>query len=178
MPNWHQPLNADPFDGGENRVNWEAVGAIGEVIGALGVILTLGYLARQIRQNSAVVRSATRQAISTTQAEVGFRLAENAELRSAALQYTNLESSVPEKELAGHFYLRAVLRTYENQYHQHVDGTFDDSIWVGYRNSMAQNFASPSIREFWQAHRSLYSSEFAAFIESDLLDVSAPPPAV
>ena len=159
-------------------MNWEAVGAIGEVVGALGVIMTLGYLAIQIRQNSAVVRSATRQAISTTQAEVGYRLAENAELRSSALQFTNLESTVPETELAAHFYLRALLRTYENQYHQYVDGTFDESLWAGYRNSMAQNFASPAIREFWGAHRSLYSVEFAAFIESDLLDVSAPPPAV
>jgi hypothetical protein len=159
-------------------VNWEAVGAIGEVVGAFGVILTLGYLAIQIRQNSAVVRSATRQAISTTQAEVGFRLAENAELRSAALHYTNLESTVRETELAAHFYLRAVLRTYENQYHQHVDGTFDDSIWSGYRNSMAQSFTSPATREFWEAHRSLYSPEFAEFIESDLLAASALPPAV
>lgn len=96
-------------------MNWEAVGAIGEVIGAIGVIVTLAYLAIQIRQNSAVVRSATRQAISTTQAEIGYRLAENPELRSAALLYTNLESTVPETELAAHFYLRGVLRTYENQ---------------------------------------------------------------
>jgi hypothetical protein len=33
-------------------VNWEAAGAIGEIVGALGVIVTLGYLARQIRENS------------------------------------------------------------------------------------------------------------------------------
>jgi len=159
-------------------LNWEAVGAIGEVVGALGVILTLGYLAIQIRQNSAVVRSATRQAISTTQADVGFRLAASAELRAAALQYTNLEATVPESEIAGHFYLRAVLRTYENQYHQYLDGTFDESIWVGYRNSMAQNFASPAIREFWASHRPLYSVEFAAFVETGLLGAPVSSPAV
>jgi hypothetical protein len=33
-------------------MNWEAIGAIGEMIGAVGVILTLGYLAYQIRQNT------------------------------------------------------------------------------------------------------------------------------
>ena len=48
-------------------MNWEAIGAVGEVVGAIGVIATLGYLAVQIRQNSNVVRSSTRQAISTTQ---------------------------------------------------------------------------------------------------------------
>jgi hypothetical protein len=33
-------------------VNWDAIGAIGEVVGAVGVIATLGYLAVQIRQNN------------------------------------------------------------------------------------------------------------------------------
>jgi hypothetical protein len=33
-------------------VNWEAIGAIAEVLGAAGVIITLAYLAVQIRQNS------------------------------------------------------------------------------------------------------------------------------
>ena len=35
-------------------MNWEAIGAIGEVIGALGVIFTLIYLASQIRQSNRV----------------------------------------------------------------------------------------------------------------------------
>ena len=33
-------------------VSWEAIGAIGEVAGAFGVILTLIYLAIQLRQNT------------------------------------------------------------------------------------------------------------------------------
>lgn len=33
-------------------MNWDAIGAAGEVVGALGVIFTLGYLAVQIRQNT------------------------------------------------------------------------------------------------------------------------------
>ena len=34
-------------------MDWEAAGAIGEILGALTVVATLYYLARQIRQNSA-----------------------------------------------------------------------------------------------------------------------------
>ena len=33
-------------------MNWEAIGAIGEIIGAAGVIITLLYLASQLRQNT------------------------------------------------------------------------------------------------------------------------------
>ena len=30
-------------------MDWNAIGAIGEILGAVGVIITLGYLASQIR---------------------------------------------------------------------------------------------------------------------------------
>ena len=33
-------------------MNWEAIGAIGEILGALGVVITLAYLATQIQQNT------------------------------------------------------------------------------------------------------------------------------
>lgn len=33
-------------------MNWEAIGALGEIAGAVAVIVTLLYLAKQIRQNS------------------------------------------------------------------------------------------------------------------------------
>jgi hypothetical protein len=33
-------------------MNWEAIAAIGEDVGAFGVIVSLGYLAIQIRQNT------------------------------------------------------------------------------------------------------------------------------
>ena len=40
-------------------MNWDALGAIAEVLGAIGVIATLGYLALQIRQNTAAQSAAT-----------------------------------------------------------------------------------------------------------------------
>lgn len=32
-------------------MNWEAIGAVGEILGAIAVLLSLAYLAVQIRQN-------------------------------------------------------------------------------------------------------------------------------
>lgn len=37
-------------------MNWQAIGAIGEVVGGAGVIITLAYLAVQIRQNTKATR--------------------------------------------------------------------------------------------------------------------------
>ena len=37
-------------------MNWEAIGAAGETIGAMTVLITLIYLARQMKQNNALMR--------------------------------------------------------------------------------------------------------------------------
>ena len=50
-------------------MNWEAFGAIGEVVGAIGVILTLGFLALQIRQN-------TKGLVAETEMQMNFKLAD------------------------------------------------------------------------------------------------------
>ena len=47
-------------------MNWEAIGAIGETLGAVAVVVSLLYLAAQIRQNSRIVKGASAQAITQT----------------------------------------------------------------------------------------------------------------
>ena len=39
-------------------MNWDAIGAIAERLGAIGVVVSLLYLATQIRQNTKSVRAA------------------------------------------------------------------------------------------------------------------------
>ena len=48
-------------------MNWDAIGAIGEVVGAVGVIITLIYLAAQIRQNSKTTQADIRQSLAEQQ---------------------------------------------------------------------------------------------------------------
>ena len=45
-------------------MNWEAIGAIGEVVGAIAVIVTLVYLSIQIRSNTIATQTASRQDVA------------------------------------------------------------------------------------------------------------------
>lgn len=47
-------------------MNWEAISAISEVVGAVAVVVSLIYLALQIRQNTKVVRGTTLDSITDT----------------------------------------------------------------------------------------------------------------
>jgi hypothetical protein len=49
-------------------MNWEAIGAIGETVGALGVVISLLYLATQLRHSSRTAKaSALDQAVEDRQ---------------------------------------------------------------------------------------------------------------
>lgn len=45
-------------------MNWEAIGATGEIVGAAAVVITLACLAIQIRNSTRIARSAVRQVIA------------------------------------------------------------------------------------------------------------------
>jgi len=45
-------------------MNWEAVSGIGEVVGATAVVVSLIYLAFQVRQNTSITRASVRHAVT------------------------------------------------------------------------------------------------------------------
>lgn len=47
-------------------MNWNAIGAVGEVVGALAVIATLAYLARQVKQTRIQIRDQLEQGLRNT----------------------------------------------------------------------------------------------------------------
>lgn len=51
-------------------MQWEAIGAVGEVLGAVGVIITLGYLALQIRHSNKLASWETHRAAVAANANI------------------------------------------------------------------------------------------------------------
>jgi len=61
-------------------MNWDALGAISETIGAIAVIVTLAYLAVQIRQNTRATQTASHHAITDSLNLGNIAMAQDAEL--------------------------------------------------------------------------------------------------
>ena len=66
---------------GDTTINWEAIGAIGEIAGALAVILTLGYLALQVRYVKSAATDQNRLARANGVREIMLAHVANDELR-------------------------------------------------------------------------------------------------
>jgi len=60
-------------------MNWEAISAVGQIVGAVGVIISVIYLALQVRSNARQTRLASMRSMSDAFNQWLQALAENAE---------------------------------------------------------------------------------------------------
>ena len=96
-------------------MNWEALGAIGELLGAIGVIATLGYLAFQIRQNNKLLAAQARYSLKVLRSDTADSILAPHVLE-ATHKYAAGEDVTPAESSAA---LMAALKTVELWEWQH-----------------------------------------------------------
>jgi hypothetical protein len=139
-------------------MNWEAIGAIGEVVGAIAVIVTLLFLSNQIRQSNKLGRAeAERDWFSTWHALVREAMGseESVELfRSGLNEYSSMTSNQ-----------RAVFSTKILALFDHVDvlrrlhekGYVADDLLAPLMNVLNAIVATPGGSQWWMEIGSMLS---------------------
>ena len=111
-------------------MNWEAISAVSEIIGAAAVIITLAYLAVQIRQNTKMNASALRQSFydyTTRQMLHGTDSTELSALMAKA-SMTN-ETILPGEKIQILRLFQAVFVGYQGAFFQHKKNALDEEDW-------------------------------------------------
>lgn len=148
-------------------MNWEAAGAIGEIVGAIGVILTLVYLAVQIRQNTASLKSSTLQGMLEASAGLHDLCASDAELGRIFLKGVQDQSSLTEEEFPRfQFLMMSFLRRLETIYNQGNSGQVSDADWLGVKVSSLDILARPGAQEWWHSNQNRFSPSFADWLST------------
>jgi len=86
-------------------MNWEAIGAIGEIVGAMAVVASLVYLATQIRQSTKVARSATRNAIAESAQRLGQDFIDDTGMAEIFVKHISGEELTPVEAIRSSGYL-------------------------------------------------------------------------
>jgi len=110
-------------------MNWEAIGAVGELVGAVAVVATLIYLAGQLRQNTNAVRSATYQAFNDSSFSWADSHIENAEIVAKIESYTSLDQLTPEERVFWRGLMFKSFTIMESNFLHHRAGTMDDDVF-------------------------------------------------
>ena len=157
-------------------MNWQAIGAVGELVGGLAVVLSLVYIASQIRQNSNQIELSSRSIEATMYRQAGDAfsswwalIAGDEKLADLWIRGLEGEKLPPNESLRFQFLMSMFLGAWENAYHQLQIGAVRRDT-MGYNSkSLLQVLESPGGARYWQRHAPhILDPEFRAIVDSML----------
>ena len=145
----------------------EIVQIVTNIIGTIAVVLTVVYLAVQIRASTKATYSQTYQ---TAVAALGDMAAIVGESKEKSRMYADGMAD-PDKLDADEYLQFAYLgislfRKYENACFQYKSGMIDDEFWDGHRDNLLWFFHRPGTQRWWKERRLGFSKSFREYLES------------
>ncbi len=144
--------------------NWDAIGAIGEIIGAGAVVISILYLAFQVRQNTRSVQGTTIQAVTDTiQNEQRW----SSELSSIWVKVIDgTDSLSAEEEFRFCEWLIAAMHARQNEHIQFTKGLLAPELWHGSEGIIRMIGSVEWIRVWWRnAYKAMYTQQFIAIVD-------------
>jgi hypothetical protein len=146
-------------------MNWDAVNAVSQLISSIAVVVSVLYLAVQLRSSTRVARVAAMDAAAAALRDVTKPFMENAEL--ARIWRTGLEdlSALSAEDQARFFHAaHQFLKALETIHYHYVYGLLDTQLWQGWRELLQHYVASPGITYYLSLRGAVFSERFCKFI--------------
>ena len=148
-------------------MNWDAIGAIGEIIGAVAVVLSLIYLGFQIRHNSISSRAQSELTMIHRFADWHGRAAEHPELANHwdnAIEDSGRLTDEDARQLL--FYIAELFLITEGCFELYRKGFISESSWQAKVVAIRAHLNSPLISKWWSSRLTPMSQEFRDYINS------------
>ncbi len=147
-------------------MNWDAAGAIGEIFGAAAVVVSLLYLASQIRTQNREARAASVHQVLHEYSTAISRLhePEMADIWVAAIE--DFDSLSATQRLRFVVYLMVAVRSFEDAYFQWREARLEDDVWHALLPSLLDLKSTEAFARFWELRRHQFRLEFTEYIDS------------
>ena len=129
-------------------MNWEAISAVSEIVGAVAVVISLIYVAAQIRQNTKMMRATAKQGLTEASQNLIYTAIDKSE--EWVKLTTGDDASTREEDARMSLLVRAMLRGFESQCYQYESGLLEDDEWRALRAAIKDLCSLPGFNKYWQ----------------------------
>jgi hypothetical protein len=142
------------------------LGAIGELLGAVGVILTLLYLTGQLRQNTKAMQSATMQAYNASSLSIADSFVGIADVLAKLEAGEKLSA---EERIRFNYSVIPLFSNMETAYLQHKNGSLDSEVFEARMKGFKQALKTEGIRLVWSGYREFdLTKSFVDYVDTEL----------
>lgn len=155
-------------------MNWDAVSAIAESLGAVVVVASLIYVGRQLAQNTAMMRVSAASETLERDFDLTLPLLESPELAEIWLKGDHRldELSEADRQRLLLFERRALMLWYHN-YQLRMQGLLPDANWFN-QNWIIRNIGKrQSLREAWRLFKGSHETSFQQYVDKLFQDVDS-----
>jgi hypothetical protein len=146
-------------------MNWEAISAVAQLVGSLAVVISVLYLAVQLRSSTRVARVAAQDAAAAALRDVTKPFMENAELgRVWRAGLENLDSLSAEDQARFFHAAYQFMKALETIHYHYVYGLLDVQLWEGWRELLQHYVATPGIHYYLTERGAVFSRRFREFV--------------
>jgi len=143
------------------------VQALADTVAAFSVMLSVVYLAIQIKRNTAATHSQTYQTATASFAEMAAIVGATKETSRVFTLGMADPKKLDESEYHQFAYLAiSLLRRFENIFFQHRSGMVNDDFWNGHSDNLLWFFHQPGFQRMWEERRYGFSKGFREFLDS------------
>ena len=144
---------------------------LGEVVGAVVVILSLIYLAIQVRQNTQAQRTENYSRALDRLAAMQSMLSQDGELSLIFSRGTTDTSKLtPQERIRFTWSMYELFGAFEFMFHASRTNAISEEVWTRWSSGVAWWLSFPGVQTWWQARPFPFTESFTAFVESLLKD--------
>jgi len=130
-------------------MNWEAISAIGQIVGAIAVLITLIYLAIQMKQNTSAVATSTYESMMSGFNDINVVVASTPKLASIINRgCMNTDELEDIETVQFNFILRCYVNQWWKLYKLYERGSLSRSEWAIFAKEAAQFLEQPGCKPF------------------------------
>ena len=146
-------------------MDWDAVGAIGEIIGAVAVLATLGYVSIQVRLHARQLEAANEQEAFRQLSEFINRVSKDPAAKSVFEKVSQDKPLSEQDEIDWAWILAELTNTGEAHFLQYKKGALSRDVWLKYEGALTAYLATPVGRRWWFNRMAPFSEEFIAHLD-------------
>ncbi|HSM08909.1 MAG TPA: hypothetical protein VLA33_07805 [Gemmatimonadota bacterium] len=146
-------------------MNWQAIGAIGEITGALAVVVTLFYLAQQVRNSTRMARAEMTKDLFLASRTAIMDIAANDRLADIWADIRPFENDAAARR---HTFYQSFFRLYELQYNLAKQGLLDASLAASFVLVIRMFAKTRHFDAYWAGARDEFHDEFASYVDEQV----------
>ena len=147
-------------------MNWDAVGALAEVIGAITVVITLVYVAAEIRQNTKSNRNVALQTISTQNADwLSLITQDEGVARLFRVGQQDPQELSDDERVRYGMLMTQFFRVFDTQFYQYKTKVLPEEFWQSSVRSMQAILRRKGARMWWTKYGAQMTLPFQQFLD-------------